>query len=791
VGGEITGVEHCGNSKRKRELSSSTGKTPVKPSKHGTLVIQPSSTYQSWSMEEKVSLHNFVSKHGIDKPLSLQFWNACAALMNTTYPDKDRTGTSCRNAYRRLLITSQSEDLTQDTGSVTETCHQRYAQRQSTSTQTDAVPVLVTVHYPSGRKAAIIWPEPHKRMVKAICHGNSCEKNIQSIITEEKPMLVVRHAADIIRTECRNICKRGASSLLQNTDYDSLLSFSWDNVCRELESNCPCLLVVLESIISDSPISRSGSSKPFIQLMMTAIMGLRGRKQEMSAAHYMIGFVLMNGGCNKQTIERISTLGLCVRPETVQRKLQSWRGKLDEDVLSMKQNLENGGDQKYQLVGDNWDKDILPSYRTMDRKTESLHLFNRPFHVINYIPSVDEQKDLLKELVFLVATSVIQNIPQLSDVLGQFPLGLFDCNENKIQDVIRHLQEMSKKYVPLQNGKIVEPVFFGGDRLTDERVQGAQMAMKNAETLLTRLEGFISKIEDFHRLMDFLEAIAKLSYRPEQASERRSMAFYRNFLNYRNDKADVKNSYRANKMMYHAMLDAIILVMFFEHFGINCIPENSSDLPEIPIPEDLLNEGKISWINNVCEEEVKKWFFKGSSDVYTSLREIFDDSEHADNYWVSNCDDTGRFKCHYCERSYSFIASVQNHETKEHQCIEPNRKKKEPNSSADDLQDYTLMLFKLTILHKNLDSAVDMGDGEKCVRSAKYELPVYNKTNKTKYLINSVHLIALTKEVLPHDQRERLVANRFINIQGGGGNRNISLDEYVEMLNRDSKSSCT
>ncbi|WAR16340.1 LOW QUALITY PROTEIN: hypothetical protein MAR_030934, partial [Mya arenaria] len=456
----------------------------------------------------------------------------------------------------------------------------------------------VTVHYPSGRKAAIIWPEPHKRMVKAICHGNSCERTIQSIITKEKPMLV----QTLFVLNAGIYARRGASLLLQTTYYDSLLSFSWDNVCRELESNCPGLLVVLESIISDSPISR------LIQAIHPTdddCNHLRGRKQEMSAAHYMIGFVLMNGGCNKQTIERISKLGFCVRPETVQRKLQSWRGKLDEDVLSMKQNWENGGDQKYQLVGDNWDKDILPSYRTMDRKTESLHLFNRPFHVNNYIPSVDEQKDLLKELVFLVATSVIQNIPQLSDVFGQvypkhlkhkysdtcgkkteqFPLGLFDCNENKIKDLIRHLQEMTKKYVPMKNGEIVEPFFFGGDRLTDERVQGAQMAMKNADTPLTRLEGFISKIEDFHRLMNFLEKSCHTEL-SKQAKEEQ--------LHFTGISLIDLNSYRAYKMMYYAMLNAIILVMFFEHFGINCLPENSSDLPEIPIPEDMLNEGKIS-----------------------------------------------------------------------------------------------------------------------------------------------------------------------------------------------------
>lgn len=48
-------------------------------------------------------------------------------------------------------------------------------------------------------------------------------------------------------------------------------------------------------------------------------------------------------------------------------------------------------------------------------------------------------------------------------------------------------------------------IFFSGDRLTDERVQGAQRAMGNADSAKERLEGFISKTEDFHRLMNFLE----------------------------------------------------------------------------------------------------------------------------------------------------------------------------------------------------------------------------------------------------------------------------------------------
>lgn len=85
-----------------------------------------------------------------------------------------------------------------------------------------------------------------------------------------------------------------------------------------------------------------------------------------------------------------------------------------------------------------------------------------------------------------------------------------------------------------------------------------------------------------------------------------------------------------------------------------------------------------------------------------------------------------------------------------------------------------------------MDSSVDMGDGPRAVRSAKFETPIYHKTNKTKYLIGSVHLTALVSGTLPAHQTERLIANRFINISGGQNN-NISLDEYVEILNRDTK----
>lgn len=123
-----------------------------------------------------------------------------------------------------------------------------------------------------------------------------------------------------------------------------------------------------------------------------------------------------------------------MHPQTIHNKLASWQDKLDLEILSIRDSWANGGTTKYQLIGDNWDKNILPSYRTSDQKTLSLHLFNMyaivdrvpaekntsesfldvsEFDLLTFIPSLTEQKQLMQELTFIFATSVIQNVPQI------------------------------------------------------------------------------------------------------------------------------------------------------------------------------------------------------------------------------------------------------------------------------------------------------------------------------------------------------------------------------------------
>lgn len=333
----------------------------------------------------------------------------------------------------------------------------------------------------------------------------------------------------------------------------------------------------------------------------------------------------------------------------------------------------------------------------------------------------------------------------------------------------------------LKMKKLLMPFFFGGDRLTDERVQCAQVALKDSLTSKGRLEGFISKSEDFHRLMNFLEAIFKLTYSSDLAGEPCTMHYYRNLLGHRSAKGKVKNAYRAYKMLYYTVLDAICVVLFLDKMG-------SVDIANISLPNlsELSSCDKIQWLNDLCEEIIVKWFFDDKEDVMEEIRNDLQDAQK--NYWTATFNN-GRFKCHHCDKDYKRVSSLKAHESEKHG-VSLSRMKKGKHVQSDEVQDYVLMLFKLVMLHKNFDDGVDMGDGGRCVRSAKYELPLYHKTQKIKYSISSIHTTAMASGLLTPDQEERFIVNRYVNLQGGKNN-NISLDEYIEMLNRDSKAACT
>lgn len=668
--------------------------------------------------------------------------------------------------------------------------------------------------------------EAHQKICKAIFKSDNVEKTVLDVLTISNPEEVVAAAANIVNAESKELCKRNSGSLLQKKDHASLMSFTWDKFHKELEIRAPNLLKVVSAVVSDIPVAPT--EKKFMHILHTIATGFHGRSQEMSGLHYCTAFLLVHGGCTQRDIQRLAKIGLCVSPGSVHNKLASWIGKLDEEIIRLREEWAKGGQVKYQLVGDNWDKNIIPAFRTSQQKTLSLHLFNVvvvvdriiptfthirsegdqktdiPEDKEKFIPSIEEQSILMDELVFLFATSVIQNVPQMKaefssiypvhlhhrytaqagEKTKQYPLGLYDTNETKTADMIQLLRDLQSRYVPFQNDELVESVFFGGDRLTDERVQCAQQSVLNGDTASSRLEGFISKIEDFHRLMNFLEAICRLTYNTESAGDRGTAAYFSNLLNVVNVKGEVRNAYRPYKLLYYTILDAMCCVLFFQKFS------KTSD-EEIPLPHNFQNfssEEKIAWFNRICCEILQEYFFESQTDIMKDLREILTDMGHPENYYLSNLEN-GRVQCHFCPKSYTYVGSLKVHEEKVHGAKTPETKRS-AEKVKDEVGNYCQLLFKLALLHRNLDTAVDMADGHRSVRSAKYELPIYVKTNKTKYAIGSIHLISLTEGILDEEEKERLIANRCVNLQGGKDN-NMALDEYVELLNRDSKIVCS
>nr|XP_022307392.1 uncharacterized protein LOC111113418 isoform X2 [Crassostrea virginica] len=471
---------------------------------------------------------------------------------------------------------------------------------------------------------------------------SNVEQTVVETLCQYNPMLIIEGAAQIVKKEIAVVCKRGSGCPLQKKGYEDVFNFSWTKLHDYLQENCPAFLSVITATVCD--VSPPVLSKSYQHILLTAAVGLHGRSQEMSLVQYLVGFMLKHGGCTERDIERLSKIGLCVHPVTLHRKLKEWQHILDTCVIEARDSWSNGAHTTYQIIGDNWDKDLLPSYRTSDRRTMSLHLFNiyaildrvtfapenfERFHdqidVATFIPSEEEQNQLSKELCFIISTSIIENHPQMNRVLKQaypkhlehqfstfagqkttqYPLGLRDCNEIKTQDVIQLLKDLSKRYVPCKDDSIVEPVFFGGDRLTDERIQSAQEAMKNADTPLERLEGFVSKIEDFHRLMNFLEAIHKLTYNTQSGPDRCTVYYFRNVLNMRNVKGKVCNSFRAYKMLYYVILDAVCLLMFLTIMNVETIEE------QLPLPEnfaELTDSEKVTWIDSVSLKILRKWF---------------------------------------------------------------------------------------------------------------------------------------------------------------------------------------
>ena len=131
-----------------------------------------------------------------------------------------------------------------------------------------------------------------------------------------------------------------------------------------------------------------------------------------------------------------------------------------------------------------------------------------------------------------------------------------------------------------------------------------------------------------------LQAICRLTYNTESTGDRGTAYYFRNFLDARDVKGEVKNAYRPYKLLYYKILDAMCCVLFLKKF-------NKAIDEEIPFPDNFDNkstEEKIHWLNENCREILNEYFFEFQNDTMQDLRAILTDQSHPENYYLTNLD---------------------------------------------------------------------------------------------------------------------------------------------------------
>ena len=122
-----------------------------------------------------------------------------------------------------------------------------------------------------------------------------------------------------------------------------------------------------------------------------------------------------------------------------------------------------------------------------------------------------------------------------------------------------------------------------------------------------------------------LQALAKLTLTSGSGQDPGTHYYYKNLLNHRDVKGEVKNSYCPNKLLFYTAFDAICQLLLLHYFDMTDVHSN------IPFPKefkDLSDKEKVEWLNQVAREILQTWFFENQDDICKELREVLDDPQN-------------------------------------------------------------------------------------------------------------------------------------------------------------------
>ena len=305
------------------------------------------------------------------------------------------------------------------------------------------------------------------------------------------------------------------------------------------------------------------------------------------------------------------------------------------------------------------------------------------------------------------------------------------------------LTDLQKKCVPytdttLQDkNNVVERKVFGGDVLTNERAYQAQLDMANGETESEKLMSFIHRPEGLHRLMNLLKYIFDTFYLTSSVNEQGTMYQLKCMLDRRDVKVDMTSAYRQCKNFFDDILDGHIVAAACHYFGMKdqyALPTRN----KIPLFIDKIpNSEQLDWITNVAKSILDIYVMEES----TAVPDIYEDTEYMATQMASltDKDDESRFRCPHtdCPKAYKQFHWLKRHLKNKHNITvninPPMHSQSLPSAKYDGIYNVTSAFMKVGLLFRDTDDAFRMGDGNRLLRIAKFELLHFHQGHHIKY----------------------------------------------------------
>eukprot|EP00794_Sanderia_malayensis_P008580 gene8580-9497_t len=360
-------------------------------------------------------------------------------------------------------------------------------------------------------------------------------------------------------------------------------------------------------------------------------------------------------------------------------------------------------------------------------------------------------------------------------------------NESIGAEMIDIMQSIQERYVPChvsnteneqtKKKTVVQKIFFGGDNLTEERGRNLQGAMSEADSEFDRLDGLITKNEDWHAIRYIYHILFEIFYDPNSSKDIASMEYNMNLVRNSNARGNVLDKFNACKDYVNFETDALITTLAMTYFGIDDIDSPSENV----IPPMILcasNERKQEWFIGHVKKLVQDFIIGKNMEHVADIQQSVTTADQERQ--------TMSFACRFpgCTKQYRNKKVRASHEVKIHSFeVQENKEDKTCGEmEQDDVLNYAGSRLNLGLLIRNAEDAVKEGDGKRIIRCWRFFLLYFKAYKHHKYAYAAFLLLARVEAISPPAEAEQLVWDRTVNRKGGKG-RNISCDLRLEQLN--------